>query len=374
MAIRSFWIPWLCASVLGSLGCPSVRTVAPGVVPRIAVLAPLSGSSREVGKRLRRGALLAGQAARGRFELVFADTRGEAAGAREAVERLARDARVAAVVGPVLARESLAAAARAADLGLPLVALSPASRLPERGRMIFRCFLTPERQARAVAAHAVSRLGLRRIAILHPRSPYGEAMRAAFADEVSRHGGILAGVVSYPRGRKGFRREARALRRLRMDGIFFPDGHRTVALATGYLAAGGIPIGATAGGRDVRLLGTNEWISEELLRQAGRYVQGAVLAAGFAPGADRMAARFAAAFEALHGRPPGFLEAYAHDAVRLVGAALERADAATAGMARALAAVEVMGATGTLRFDEGRELAGSVPLVRIEGAGFTPLR
>jgi ABC-type branched-subunit amino acid transport system substrate-binding protein len=349
------------------LASPSIA----GGRPRVAVLAPLSGPAQEIGERITRGAALAAGDA---IEVVVRDTRGDPEEAARQVEALSREERVLAVVGPVLAREAGAAAARAAQLGVPLLALSAAERLTGVGPTIFRCFLTPANQARALARHAVEKLGRRRLAILHPRTAYGETMRAAFAAEAARLGAPVIATFGYPRGESDFRRAARALRRHRLDGLFFPDGHRTVALAVGYLAAQGIPIGLAAGERGTRLLGTNEWFADALLRHAGRYVQGAVLAVGFTPqGARPEAQAFSRGFEAAHGRAPTYVEAYAHDAVTLLRAAVQRGALDRATLARSLLAVEAAGATGALRFDGDRELTAAPVLVQVDGQSFRAL-
>jgi ABC-type branched-subunit amino acid transport system substrate-binding protein len=367
----------IAALAAGLAGCPHVRPLPARGTMRVAVLAPFAGPSRAVGERVRRGVMLAGRrsgADAPPLELTLRDTGGRPEQAVRALEEVARDERVVAVVGPVLAAESLAVASRARDLGLPMVALSPADRLTALGANVFRCFLTPERQARALAAYAMERLRLRRFAILHPRTPYGESMRAAFAEEAMRRGGSVVATVTYPRGQKRFAAEARALRGVRMDALFFPDGYRTVALAVGYLATGGIPIGEGAGRSEVRLLGTNEWHSPELLRLAGRWVQHAVLTVGYSPlRAAPEGREFARAHGAAYGEAPGYVEAFAHDALRLVQAAVSRSDLGSGGLGRALGAGAVEGATGFLRFDAARELDAPPALVRVEGGSFVPV-
>jgi ABC-type branched-subunit amino acid transport system substrate-binding protein len=350
----------------------------PGVRPQVAILAPLSGLAQAIGQRVAQGAAL-GAAFKDdglpeAIEVVIRDTQGDPREAVRQIEALSRDDRVVAVVGPVLSRESAEAAARAGALGLPMLALTASRGVLRLGTTTHRCFLTAGAQARALAAHAIGKAGHRRFAILYPRTGYGEAMRSAFASEVRRQGGTVVAEIGYPGGERDFRAEARALLRHRFDALFFPDGYRTVALAAGYLASAGIPIGEVAGRREVQLLGTNEWHADELLRLAGRYLQRAVLAVGFAPGSARALARsYARSYEGAHGRPPTFVDAYAFDAVRLVRSLVARGAADRASLLRALRSADVEGATGRLRFDERRELAAPPALVRIEGNAFKPL-
>jgi ABC-type branched-subunit amino acid transport system substrate-binding protein len=350
----------------------------PGTRVQVALLAPLSGAAKDLGDRIVRGATIAagpGGAAPVTLELVPRDSRGDPEEATRQIEALAREPRVVAVVGPILAREAQAAATRASELGLPLIALSAVEGLTALGAGIFRCFLTVARQARSLARHAVEKLGLRRFAILHPRTAYGEGMRQAFTDEAMRLGGSVVSVVSYPYGQQSFAAEAGALRRVAFDALFLPDGYRTVALAVGYLAAKGLPIGEGAGPREVRLLGTNEWLSEELLRRAGRYVQRAILAVGFSPASRSPEAQaFSQAFHAATGRPPSYVEAFAHDAIRLLREVVTRQGLLDrAALASTLATAEVAGATGLVRFNTERELTSGPNLVQVEGMSFKPI-
>jgi branched-chain amino acid transport system substrate-binding protein len=299
------------------------------------------------------------------IRLSFRDTRGDPATAVGHVDSAARDPRTLALVGPVLAEESLAAAGRAADLGLPLLALSPVEGLTARGPTVFRSFLSAGRQARAIARYATEELRLARFAVLHPRTAYGETLRDRFREEVSRRGGRVVATAGYPRGEATFAREVRALRAHRFQALFLPDGLRTAALAASHLAAAGL-----TGPRAARLLGTNEWNAADLRRHTGPWLEGAIFPAAFLPGSGPEAQAFARRSARRFGTPPTYVEAYAFDAVRLVHTALRRAGRRDrAAFVDALRSARVEGVTGPLEIDGKRELAGPLALVEVAGRG-----
>jgi branched-chain amino acid transport system substrate-binding protein len=361
----------------GAAPTPAPAYSMPARALRVVVLAPLSGAGAAIGERVVRGAKLGATLAEGSLpesvQIVTRDTRGDPSEAARIVDEVAQDPSVVAVVGPLHVKEALAAAAAAAPKGVPLIALSQADRLTAPGPSIFRVFLTPERQARAVARHAVGKLGLRRFAVLHPRTPYGQAMRFAFITESNRLNAQVVASVGYPREQTDFRATARELKSHEVDAIFFPDGFRTVASALGYLTAAGIALGDHP--KAVRLLGTNEWYSDELLRLAGRFAARAVLPVGLPPaGSAPEAQHFAAAFQAAHGAAPTFVEAHAFDAVRLIRILTARGATVRASLVSALGASDVMGVTGPLRFDAQRELTEPPALVTVDAGAFRPVR
>jgi len=123
---------------------------------------------------------------------------------------------------------------------------------------------------------------------------------------------------------------------------------------------------------NVTLLGTNLWYSEELLQVAGEFVQGAVFPADFYPASQApQIRRFVAAFEAVYGRQPGFIEAIAYDSARLLLKILENPDIRLrAGIRHALhAGSGAPGITGKVIFDGRGEPVKDLVLLQIDGAG-----
>ena len=109
-------------------------------VPRSVSLLPLSGNYASYGESSRRGVELA--FAESGIELVVRDTQGESHLARAAVDELAADPSVVAVIGPLRSKVAQAVTPRAERAGLPLVSL--AQRKSISGRYVLQTAMTEE--------------------------------------------------------------------------------------------------------------------------------------------------------------------------------------------------------------------------------------
>ncbi len=384
----------------------------PGV---IGVLLPLSGRFAAYGKSVLDGlSVILPLDGSGDIRVVVKDTKGEPDEAMRMVESLAREDGVIAVIGPIGSAESAPAAARAEELGLPMVSLSRVEGIPAIGPHIFRNMLTNSAQGRALADFAVDRLGYKTFAVLQPNIPYGDELTQAFWDELERRGAQMRGYETYEAEQTTFtepvkrlvgrctecladradygeqRREAESIKdafrrrkeleKLRKDvppvidfeALLIPDFYKTVALVAPALAVEDIVtngcdlkdverIKKTTKRDDLKtvlLLGGNGWDNPELLARAGKYVQCSVFVDGFYAPSEREKTRtFVAQFSEAYHRAPGILEASAYDTASLVKRLLQtaRPQNREAFLAALRSAPPLEGATGVLAFTDGRE-------------------
>ena len=75
--------------------------------------------------------------------------------------------------------------------------LTQKDNIVDTGDFVFRNFLTPRMQVKAIIAYAVEELGLKRFAILYPDERYGITFMNLFWDEVIAYGGSVVGAESY---------------------------------------------------------------------------------------------------------------------------------------------------------------------------------
>lgn len=408
---------------------PQARELAAQLADKVAFdryalgcLLPLSGPYKAFGAQALDGIQLAfreisapGEA--NPVRLVVRDTGSDPNRAARAMQDLAQ-ARVAAVLGPIATAESAAEVAQAQRI--PIMTISQREGLTDMGDNVFRHFITPRMQAEALASYMLVTLGKRRLAVLHPDEPYGRAFRDAFWDEVYRRGGEIVALEAYdpretdfadtirklagryydpPADLKALRmpldllgpltalpgytppeeaEEAAPGRRRRDDdspppivdfeALLVPDAPNMLGLVLPHLAYHDID--------NVTLLGTNLWYSDELLREAGEYMQGAVFPADFYPESRSPRVRqFIADFESIYGRRPGFIEAIAYDSARLLLKILRDPEIRLrAGIRHALFQdVPMEGVTGDVRFDSQGEPTKALVLLRIEGKGFVEI-
>jgi len=387
----------------------------------VAVLLPLSGRYSRIGEEMRAAIELAARR-RGDAKLRFLDTEGDAGLAVAAVDKAVYEHHAIAIIGPVGELEGQAAAARAAELGVPIALLSPGDRggAPRVG--VFRLWSSPEWEARE-AVRLVTRVGYDRLAILAPRDDQGEAQTAAFRAAATEFGARLVAVGSYdptatalepdlkeflgldPKTNERLRRHLRRKGRkqgwksfspeVEFDLLFIPDVYERAALVAAYLPFFNVEVRSQDvmdivglkrkhGGRVpqvVQLLGSSGWHHESLIPRGGEVLEGALVLDVFSGGDNEeygtdAGAEFAEAFRARYGRQPGSLAAQTHDAALLVlgaraGAAKARHRDPRAAFVRELRGARLnAGACGPTEVSGTGELVRNAVLLRVDGGAF----
>jgi ABC-type branched-subunit amino acid transport system substrate-binding protein/TolA-binding protein len=298
--------------------------------PRVVgAILSLSGRARKVGELALRGLMLAadlppkGPLSPDATKVVFRDDGADPEKAVQAVNELVSTHRVVAIIGPIESRSAAAAAARAQELGVPLIALTPTGDITEAGPMVFRLFPTPEEETRMLVAHARGR-GAARFAVLHPKGGYGTTMSEVFARQVELQGGTMTVVLGYEPNATSFGRVIASLKKADFDALFVADTAQKVALVAPATAAAdlwSVPAGkkAPSGSRAFMMLLPSVAFDAQLPRRVGRYLQGAVFSSPFdSSTATGTAREFADQYQARFGAPPDVFAAFSHDAFRLI--------------------------------------------------------
>ena len=164
---------------------------------KFGLAVPVSGAFKSLGEAVLKGTRKA--LSRRAIPLLIQDTKGTEAGARQAIQRLARQ-NVSVIIGPIGHRESEAAAIEAARHKVALVSLTTKRHLERIHSNIFRYRCDRNQKADRLAVYAVRGLRQRRAAILYPDSPQSRGPMAAFWSKFERLGGQITGVESYIAG------------------------------------------------------------------------------------------------------------------------------------------------------------------------------
>lgn len=375
---------------------------------RLAVLLPLSGPHAAIGNEFRAAIELASKDAS--VSVVFIDTKGTEEGAQAAVTAAASKHRARAILGPVGERESRAAAAKAALLGLSIGLLSPeeTGASPEAG--IFRLWPSREHEAAEAAAIAVA-LGYSAPAVLAPRDELGAAAAKAFVEAAKKAGATqvrsgfyepsatelepdlkaFLGLVplNNPRLRRHLRRKGRKKGwksfspDVDFDLLFIPDTYDRAALVAAYLPFFNVELRADEivdtmslrrkhGGRIpsvVQLMGSHEWHHPSLIARGGSAIEGALIVEACVGGAnedyiDDDSARLATRLRRAIGRPPSRVASQAYDAAKLV---FDRFRGGRRGSALFVGAKSKTGACGPSFVDASGQLRRESVLLRVEG-------
>lgn len=165
----------------------------------IGCILPLTGKYESIGRQALNGieyALAAFAKREGvhSIKILIKDSASDPDLAKQAVRELA-DSQVSAIIGPIITAE--AAAIQAQELRVPIIVMTQKRDITDVGDYVFRNFLTPKMQIKALVEYVVGVLGEKRFAILYPDESYGDVFMNLFWDEVTDAGGQIVGVEAY---------------------------------------------------------------------------------------------------------------------------------------------------------------------------------
>jgi ABC-type branched-subunit amino acid transport system substrate-binding protein len=386
----------------------------------IGCLLPLSGPYQAVGFRALKGIELAldrfsTQNDGSQMSIIVKDTGGSPEQTRLAMQELI-DERVAAIVGPIVTAEL--AAYEAQENRIPIITLTQKDQITSIGDYVFRNFITPEMQVKAIADYTTATLGLNRFAILYPDENYGITFMNLFWDRLIERGAKVVGLESYNPEHTDFADPIRKLVGLYykipedlrevadlspeenndqedsdlsldlnnsdenraqkkedepeafvdFDAIFIPDAPKTAGLIIPQLAFYDV--------KDVYLIGTNLWHSDVLIKMAAQYVQGAIMPDGFfAQSASPLVQDFVKVFEETYDETPGFIEAVVYDSAMMLFGVLIQPDLRFKSELKdgLLNLADFSGITGPTYFDENGEAQKQLYLLKVKGRKFVEL-
>jgi branched-chain amino acid transport system substrate-binding protein len=301
------------------------------------------------------------------IEVVSVDDREDEAVAVTVAREIVADQSVIAVVGHKNSGPSKAAAPVYAEAGLPQVTqCSTDNSLSRSGwHTFFRMCSTNERQAEvaAVFAHR-QRPGARTFAV-HDGTDYGQPLVAAFTRKHEELSGRPVRVLAMHVGQEDIAEIVGEIRAGEADVVDIGATEiESSKLMRALVAAGAHPLVISSeGGPD-----------NPIVRLAGAAGEGSVhLYAGADPGSTPAAIHLASRCRDAFGETPSYVvECY--DAVSVIAAGL-RAGAATRGELRdAIAATDMEGVAGRIRFDaNGDRVDAPVSLWTIHGGRMVPL-
>jgi branched-chain amino acid transport system substrate-binding protein len=362
----------------------------------IGVVLPLTGRYATFGQLVRRGMELAlqvhGEAGGSRVGLIFRDAGADPEKAAVTVTELAEEEGVMGVAGPLTGVASLAAAGKAQEERVPLLTLSQREGLPEVGDYVFRDSLTTSQQVKSLVHYAMEDQQMTTFAILYPENKLGREMVELFTREVESRGGHIAATQSYAESDTDFGRQIKLLKgenpdepeppppppgttgvvkekpALGFDALFIPDYADRVGLIAPQLAFYGI--------EDFPLLGINGWNSPELIRLAGRYVEGAVFVDGFFRYSPYPFVKdFVNLYYQKYGEEPTILEAQGFDVAGILLSLLDNPEIRTReDLRQALAQVRnYPGVTGATSFDSAGDVEKVLFLLKVENGNIVQI-
>ncbi|MDB5654433.1 MAG: Amino acid/amide transporter substrate-binding protein family [Tardiphaga sp.] len=281
-------------------------------------------------------------------------------------QRLIRQDKVVAILGPTLSNSAFAADPLAQQAGIPVIASSnTAPNVTKIGDFIFRTSVPEDQVFPTVLKYAVEKHGLKRVALIYglddalTRGAH-DVQKKAVADLKLEQ----VGIESYQRGDVDFSAQLTKIRAQNPDAII---------LGTLAEEAAAILRQARQLGIDSKIvfIGCNANISAKLFELAGPAANGIIVGATWFAGYDSPRSKaFVAAYQKRYGTTPDIYAAQGYDAAYLIAEAIRRADSVTDGKLIRSKLVEITdfdGVLGKFGWNAERDITAQVKVLIGDG-------
>ena len=285
-------------------------------------------------------------------EIITYDDKGDAREAGSAVTRLVSRDGVAAVLGEVASKLSLAGAPICQEGDVPMITPSSTNpKVTKTGDKIFRvCFIDPfQGWVGAKFAREYEKIKAEKAAILYDQaSPYSVGLREEFEKAFTELGGTITAIETYQAGDQDFSAQLTGIRSSGPDVVYIP-GY--------YTDVGNIALQARKLGLTVPLLGGDGWDSSKLGQIGGEAINNSYYSNHYShQDPSPRVQDFIKKYKDKFGETPDGLAALGYDAARILIEAMRRAKSLGGdAIAAELAATEDFdGVTGKISIDADR--------------------
>jgi len=295
---------------------------------RIGVILPLTGKYAVYGQSVLNGlqcalGIFSPCQGPGGIELVIKDSKSGYADVAGLVGELEND-NVIGIIGPLLSRVAFTAGQRSQELSLPMITFAQKPGIEKIGNYIFRNSITPYSEVDTLLHYVFDQTSLKRFMILYPNNRKGLQYRNLFNDQVTKMGGTIVDMYSYPSDQMEFSKQLRATKKSKApyikkivsarhyyDAIFIPDSHQMI----NYI----VPTLAVAGVRRTTYLGISRWNDEGLAKSIGSHLRRSLFVAALNNNhASATSRAFFSQFESAYVLKPTLLEALAYDDMNMI--------------------------------------------------------
>ncbi len=296
-----------------------------------------------------------------KVELIIADNKSDPSESASAVKMLIAQDKVAALLGPVISRNSLSAAPIAEDAGY--IMITPTATNPDvtkTGKYIFRACFIDDFQGTVMANFALKNLGAKTAAIfLDSANDYSMGLAKFFKASFVKGGGKIVSEEAFIAGDKDFRTQLTKMRMKKPDIIYVPAYYQEDGLIAKQARELGIM---------TPILGGDGWDSDQLVKIAGTgSLNGIYFSNHYSPeSANPIALDFIKAYKDRYGSRPDALAALSYDSALILYEAIKLAGSTdTEKIRKALVGLKVNGVTGRISFDENRNPVKSAVVLEL---------
>lgn len=262
-----------------------------------------------------------------KLETIHADDGADRGQTVNIFQRLIRQDKVVAILGPTLSNSAFAADPIAQQAGIPVIASSnTAPNLTKIGDFIFRTSVPEDQVFPTVLQYAVKKYDIKRVALIYglddalTRGAH-DVQKKAVADL----GLEQVGIESYQRGDVDFSAQLTKLREQKPDAIILG----TLAEEAAAILRQARQLGIDS---KVAFIGCNANISAKLFELAGPAANGIIVGAAWFAGYDSPRSKaFVEAYRNRYRTTPDIYAAQGYDAAYLLAEAVRRANDVTSG-------------------------------------------
>jgi branched-chain amino acid transport system substrate-binding protein len=301
-----------------------------------------------------------------KVELVPGDDQAEPRQAVAVANKFLNDG-VVGVVGHFNSSCSIPASEVYHKAGIPQIShASTNPKLTDQGfDNVFRVCGRDDQQGKAAADFAVQKLKVKKVAIIHDKTTYGQG----FAEEFKKAIGPAAEIVAFEgitKGEKDYSPVVTKVKAANPDLVFFGGIYTEGGLLIKQFKA----VGGTA-----PFIGGDGIMSEELLKIGGAATEGTYATFGPDTKDSPTAKGFNESYRKKYGEP-GVYSVYAYDAANILLQAVQKAGS-TDGKAvvAAIRTIDFTGALGRIQFDAKGDVKDSPYVIwKVEGGKFKQVK
>jgi branched-chain amino acid transport system substrate-binding protein len=337
---------------------------------RVGLIAPLTGTSSDVGTSCLEGAQLAvGEANRDggilcggkrlKVVLIVKDDQGSPEKALIAAQELINQERISALIGPPMSTTAIPVAKLADKAMVPMISQSATNPDLTMGkRWVFRSCFTDDSQPEALARFASSVLGVRTAAILfNVANEYSRTVAGKFTSAFQKQGGRVVASETYATGAVDFLPMLARIKTTRPDALFLPNYQNELKIQVDQIRV--LNIATQILGVDT--MGFRE--PQDIVKAEGVYYT-----THFSAEIPTEAVKkLNASYQLAYNRAPTPIGALTYDAFGILFSAVERAGSgdteALGAILRSLGRYE--GVTGTMDFRGSPDPRKSVVIVHV---------
>ena len=355
---------------------PAAPAAAAGDVVKIGHVGPTSGAIAHLGKDNENGARMAieelnasGVMIGGKkvtFELMAEDDAADPKQGTAVAQKLA-DAKVAGVVGHLNSGTTIPASKIYSDAGIPQV--SPSATNPKYTRQgfktAFRVVADDTQLGGTLGKYAVGTLKAKNIAVIDDRTAYGQGVAEEFAKAAEGAGAKIVAKEFTTDKATDFNSILTTIKGKKPDVVFFGGMDAVAGPMLKQMKSLGIK---------AKFMGGDGICSTELVKLGGDAIADDQVFCAEAGGVEGEAKagmeEFKTKFKAKFGADVQVYAPYVYDSVKLMVAAMVKADSADpAKYLPALAATDYKGVTGPISFDEKGDIKNGALTLKTVRAG-----